>query len=72
MVGVATTSAAAVPGSGTGASHPEDVALAATFCLEVAKAVGAGRCEVYDEDAFQAALGRYGPLSRLRTMGEQD
>ena len=40
--------------------------------LEVAKAVGAGRCEVYDEDAFQAALGRYGPLSRLRTMGEQD
>ena len=69
VVGVATTAAAAVPGSGTGASHPEDVALAATFCLEVAKAVGAGRCEVYDRGAFDAARARYGSLSRLRTMG---
>jgi hypothetical protein len=69
VVGVAVTAQAAVPGSATGASHPEDVALAATFCVEVAKAFGGGACRFYDPEQYARALGLYGSLAHLRTAG---
>ncbi len=69
VVGVATTAAVAVPGSASGANHAVDVALAATFALEVAKAFGSGSCQVLDEAQFSAARRRYGTMERLQTMG---
>lgn len=69
VVGVAITAQVAVPGSGTGASHPTDIALAATFCLEVAKGLGSGTCRFYDPEQYQRALELYGPLAHLRAAG---
>jgi hypothetical protein len=66
VVGVALTAEVAVPGSGTGANHPHDIALAATFCIEVAKAVGAGRCRFYDPEQLAVATATYGSLDRLQ------
>jgi hypothetical protein len=70
VVGVATTAAVPVPGTASGANHAADVALAATFALEVAKAFGAGRCRVFDEDEYRRAQARYGSMARLQTMGD--
>ena len=44
VVGVAITAETAVPGCATGASHPTDIEETARFCIEVAKAFGAGKC----------------------------
>jgi hypothetical protein len=66
VVGVAVTAEVAVPGCATGANHASDVALAATFCIEVAKAVGADRCRFYDPDEFALATAAYGDLARLQ------
>lgn len=66
VVGLAITAETAVPGSATGASHPGDIALAASFCIETAKAVGAGRARFYDPDHFEAAQRLYGPLTHLQ------
>lgn len=66
VVGVALTAEVAVPGCATGANHPGDLALAATYCVEVAKAVGAGQCQFFDEDEFAAAKAAYGSLRHLR------
>ena len=69
VVGVAITAEVAVPGCATGASHLEDVASAVRFCLEVAKAFGAGKCRFYDEAEFARLRALYGDLSHLQTMG---
>lgn len=66
VVGVAVTAQIAVPGCATGANHPIDIALAATFCLEVAKAFGAGTCSFYDAEQYAHALKLYGTLAHLR------
>lgn len=71
VVGVAVTAVTSVPGSGTGASHETDIALAARYVLEVAKAVGAGRCRVYDPEEWQRIQQLYGPLTHLQTVGRQ-
>jgi hypothetical protein len=58
-----------VPGSATGASHPTDIAMAVSFCLEVAKRFGAGRLRFFDTEEFGRAVDRYGPMRGLQTMG---
>ena len=70
VVGLAITAETAVPGSATGASHPADIALAATFAIEAAKRFGAGRLSFYDEEEFAEATRRYGEMNRLQTMGD--
>ena len=69
VVGVAITTEVPVAGSATGASHLDDVESAARFCLEVAKAFGAGACRFYDEPEFERMRALYGDMSRLQTLG---
>ncbi|MCL5108831.1 MAG: DUF1177 domain-containing protein [Chloroflexi bacterium] len=69
VVGVAITAEVAVPGCATGASHLDDVASAMRFCLEVAKAYGAGKCKFHDEAEFARLQSLYGDMSHLQTMG---
>jgi len=69
VVGVAITAEVAVPGSATGATHLEDVESAVRFCIEVAKAYGAGQCHFYDEAEFVRLQSLYGDMSRLQTLG---
>jgi hypothetical protein len=71
VVGIAITAAAAVPGSATGANHETDIALAARYAIEVAKAVGAGACRLYDADEWRHLLELYGGLTHLQTLGRQ-
>lgn len=66
VVGVAITAETAVPGSATGASHPVDIALAVSFCIETAKAVGAGRARFYDAEHFALAQRMYGSMTQLQ------
>jgi len=70
VVGVAITTEVAVPGSGTGVTHLDDVDSATRFCLEVAKAFGAGDCYFYDHQEYQQLVERYGEMTRLQTLGE--
>ncbi|MDR7521741.1 MAG: DUF1177 domain-containing protein [Armatimonadota bacterium] len=70
VVGVALTAVVAVPGSATGASQAADIETAVRFCLEVAKAYGAGRCEFYDQREFDALVARYGSMRHLQTLGQ--
>ncbi|WAH37102.1 DUF1177 domain-containing protein [Alicyclobacillus dauci] len=69
VVGVAVTAQTSVPGCATGASHEVDIALAAKFCIEVAKAYGENQCAFYDEAEFQRLLQLYGSMSHLQTPG---
>jgi Protein of unknown function (DUF1177) len=71
VVGVALTAEVAVPGSATGASHPGDIELAVRFCLEVAKAFGQGTCRFYDPEEWSRIQRRYGPMTRLQTLGDE-
>ncbi|HEX9866198.1 MAG TPA: DUF1177 domain-containing protein [Acidimicrobiia bacterium] len=70
VVGVAVTTETVVPGTASGANHPVDLALAVSFCIEVAKRFGAGTLRFYDAAGHVEALRRYGPLDRLQTLGE--
>jgi hypothetical protein len=70
VVGVALTAEVAVPGSATGASHAGDIELAVRFCLEVAKAFGAGTCSFHDAAEWQAIQHRYGSMHLLQTPGK--
>ncbi|MET8470985.1 DUF1177 domain-containing protein [Streptomyces sp. NPDC006422] len=69
VVGLAVTSAAAVPGCQTGASHETDIAAAARFAVETAKAFGGGRLDFHDAEEFDALVSRYGSLAHLQTLG---
>ncbi|WP_028927628.1 DUF1177 domain-containing protein [Pseudonocardia acaciae] len=66
VVGVAITTESAVPGSGTGASDLASVESAVRFCVEVAKAFGAGRCRFHDPDEFERLVSLYGSMRRLQ------
>lgn len=66
VVGVALTAEVPVPGSATGASQPADIEQAVRFCIEVAKAFGAGLCPFYDADEYIRLVELYGPLDRLQ------
>lgn len=70
VVGVAVTAETAVPGTATGANHATDIALAVSFCLEVAKRFGSGSLAFFDESEFIEATRRYGSMTRLQTMGD--
>jgi len=69
VVGVAITTEVPVPGCATGASHLQDVESAVRFCLEVAKAFGAGKCRFHDEHEFRRLVELYGTMSHLQTPG---
>lgn len=69
VVGLALTSAAVVPGCGTGASHETDIATAARYAVEVAKEYGDGRLDFHDADEFDNLRNRYGSLAHLQTLG---
>ncbi|MBI4014142.1 MAG: DUF1177 domain-containing protein [Candidatus Rokubacteria bacterium] len=69
VVGVALTAEVPVPGSATGASQPSDIELAVRFCLEVAKAFGAGRCRFYDAGEWERIQALYGPMTHLQGPG---
>lgn len=69
VVGLAVTSAAAVPGCQTGASHETDIAAAARFAVETAKAFGSGRLDFHDVAEFDNLVNRYGSLAHLQTFG---
>lgn len=69
VVGVAITAEIPVPGCATGASHVPDLDVATRFCLEVAKAFGAGRLQFYDREQFAHAQTLYGSLTHFQTMG---
>ncbi len=71
VVGVALTAEVPVPGAASGASQAADIETAVRFCLEVAKAYGAGSCEFYDRKEFDELVTRYGPLRRLQTLGQE-
>jgi Protein of unknown function (DUF1177) len=66
VVGVAITTEATVPGSGTGASDLSAVESAARFCVEVAKDFGAGGCRFYDEAEFDRLVELYGSMRPLQ------
>ncbi|MGE5559717.1 MAG: DUF1177 domain-containing protein [Chloroflexota bacterium] len=69
VVGVALTAETAVPGSASGASQFADIEAAGRFCLEVAKAFGAGKCKFHDADEFRRLQGLYGSMKQLQTLG---
>ncbi|MFF0505964.1 DUF1177 domain-containing protein [Streptomyces fimicarius] len=69
VVGLAVTSAAAVPGCQTGASHESDIASAARYAVEVAKGFGAGSLDFHDAVEFDNLVHRYGSLAHLQTLG---
>lgn len=69
VVGVAITAKTAVPGCATGASHEVDIALAARYCIEVAKEYTRGNFEFYDVEEFQKLEQLYGSMKHLQTMG---
>jgi len=69
VVGVALTAQSTVPGCATGVSNVADIDTAARFCIEVAKAFGAGECAFHDEQEWAEIQRRYGSLSHLQTAG---
>jgi hypothetical protein len=69
VVGVALTAEVAVPGCATGASQAQDIAEAARFCAEVAKAYGKGECSFFDAEEWELIQRTYGSLARLQTGG---
>lgn len=70
VVGVAMTAAIPVAGCATGANQIIDLEMAARFCVEVAKAFTATRCQFYDEDEFTQLVALYGSLRHLQTLGK--
>ena len=72
VVGVAITTATAVAGCATGASHSTDMESAARFAVEVAKYFGQKKCSFYDPDEFARLEQLYGSMKQLQTMGRQD
>lgn len=70
VVGVALTAESAVPGSAGGASQFADIEAAGRFCIEAAKAFGAGKCSFYDAGEFQRLLSLYGSMRHLQTSGK--
>lgn len=72
VVGVAITTEVPVPGSGTGATHLIDVEQAARFCIEVAKAFGAGQCQFHDPREYARLVELYGEMTRLQAPPPAD
>ena len=69
VVGVAITAETTVPGSGTGASHEVDIAMAARFAIETAKEFTEGTLDFYDKQEFTLLQESYGSLACFQTSG---
>lgn len=69
VVGVAITTESAVAGCATGATTLASVEQAARFCIETAKAYGAGTCRFADPDELARLIELYGPMTRLQGSG---
>ena len=65
VVGVAITTETAVPGSATGASHEIDIAEAARFTIEVAKAFGKQEARFVNQEELDTLRNLYGSLAHL-------
>ena len=71
VVGVAITTEQPVAGCATGASHPEDVEVAARFAVEVAKGYGEGKVSFYSEKEFNHLIELYGTMNQFQTFGKE-
>lgn len=71
VVGVAITTETTVAGCATGATHLEDLDDAARFMIEVAKAYGNGKCELYDSEEFGRIQKLYGTMEHFQTLGKK-
>jgi len=70
-VGVGITSELPVPGSATGASREVDIAAAAQFTVEVAKAFSRRRCRFFCAGEYKHLVRLYGSMSRFQTTGRE-
>lgn len=68
VVGVAITAEVTVPGCATGANRETDIAAAASFCLETAKAFGTGKFSFYNQQEFDRLCELYGPMRRVQGL----
>lgn len=68
VVGLAITTVAAVPGSGTGASDLTSVESAVRFVVEAAKDFGRGKIEFFDEVDFRELKSQYGTMDHLQVL----
>lgn len=71
VVGLAITAESVVPGSGTGASHLNDVEEAARFSVEVAKSFGKGKAKLYDPKEYKRLVKLYGSMQIFQTLGNK-
>lgn len=69
VVGVAITTQTPVPGCGTGATNLGVVDSTVRYCIEVAKAYGAGQCAFHDPAEFDRLVALYGDMTRLQGPG---
>ena len=66
VIGLALTTATAVPGSATGANRLTDLEAAARFCIELAKEFTAGALELFDAAEWSRLVTLYGRLDRFQ------
>lgn len=66
VVGLAITTQTVVAGCATGASHFDDIELAARYMVEVAKAYGSGNCKFYDQEEHELLQKLYGSLTHFQ------
>lgn len=71
VVGVAITTASAVPGCVSGSNHESDIAVAAQFAIEVAKEFTAGNITFYEDEEYKNLLQLYGSLKKFQTLGSR-
>jgi hypothetical protein len=69
VIGLAITANVPVAGCATGASHEVDIALAATYVIEVAKEFGNKNLTFYDKEEFKKLRELYGSMKHLQTRG---
>lgn len=69
VVGVAIVAETTVAGCATGASHHQDVELAARFAVEVAKGFTGGTAHFVDHDEFARLVRLYGDQRRFQKGG---
>ncbi|MBF9002817.1 DUF1177 domain-containing protein [Vibrio nitrifigilis] len=71
VIGVALSTAVAIAGCATGASHEVDIEQAARLAVEVAKDLGQGICQFVDQAEFDAIQSRYGSNVHFQTPGKE-
>lgn len=71
VIGIAITTELPVAGCATGASHPNDIELAARLAVEIAKNYGEGTCSFYDQDEYALLTKLYGQMTQFQTFGNK-